>query len=135
MTVRLAIATRTAKAAAAVGLLDAGAGPGTIKVYTGTQPATPATAPTGTHLLTFTLNDPAYSVADPGLATLDVDPAVAATGLDAGEAGWFRAADSAGNAILDGVCGTSGQQLNLNTTTVSVGLTVTVTSGTYSQPM
>ena len=94
MALRLAAATRSVKADAAVDRLDAGSGPGTIKVYTGTQPATPATSPSGTLLATFTLNDPAYGAAAAGVATLDVDPALTTTGVAAGDAGWFRAADS-----------------------------------------
>jgi len=45
-------------------LINAGTGPGTIKVYTGTKPAGPATAVTTQVLLgTLTLSDPAGSVA------------------------------------------------------------------------
>jgi len=42
--------------------------------------------------------------------------------------------DSTGATVLDGAVGTAGQQLNLNTTTISVGLTVEITSGTLTQP-
>lgn len=134
MTLRLATTARNAAANAVVDSLDAGAGPATIKVYTGSQPATPQTAPTGTLLLTFTLNDPAFGDAATGAATLDVAPALTATGAAAGTAGWFRAADSTGAAVFDGACGTSGAELNLSTTTVSTGLDVTITSGSYTQP-
>lgn len=134
MTLRLATASRSAAADGVVDRLDAGAGAGTIKVYTGSQPANPQTGPTGTLLATFTLNDPAFGAAASGVATLDVDPELTATGVADGTAGWFRAADSDGNAVLDGACGTSGAELNLSTTTISTGLSVSITSGSYTQP-
>lgn len=135
MTLRLANAVRSAAADGAVDRLDAGAGAATIKVYTGAQPATPASAPTGTLLLTFTLNDPAFGSAVNGVAALDVTPALTALGAAAGTAGWFRAADSDGNAVFDGACGTAGAELNLTTTAVTVGLEVGISSGSYTQPM
>lgn len=134
MALSLGVATANAAADAAVDLVDGGSGPGTIEVRTGGKPATPATGPTGTLLLTFTLNDPAFGSAVNGVAALDVSPDVAATGVAAGTAGWFRVKDSNGVAVLDGACGTSGAELNLSTTTVSIGLEVTITSGSYTQP-
>lgn len=134
MAFRLAAGSRSAAADAVVDRLDAGSGPGTIEVRTGAQPASPAAAATGTLLLTFALNDPAFGDAATGVATLDVDPALAATGVAAGDAGWFRAKDSNGTVVFDGACGTSGAELNLSTVTVSVGLVVTITSGSYTQP-
>ena len=86
MTLRLADTARSAGADAVVDRIDGGSGAGTIKVYTGSQPATTATAPSGTLLLTFTLNDPAFGAASAGVATLDVDPALTAVGAAAGDA-------------------------------------------------
>lgn len=134
MAFRLAAASRSAAADAVVDLLDAGSGAATIEVRTGTQPATPATSATGTLLLTFTLNDPAFGAASSGVASLDVDPSITATGVAAGDAGWFRAKDSNGNVVFDGACATSGSELNLSTITVSIGLVVSITSGSYTQP-
>jgi hypothetical protein len=134
VTLALAIAARNAAVDAVVDLLDAGSGPATIDVRTGSKPATPATSATGTLLVTFTLNDPAYGSASSGSAALNVGTAITATGLAAGDAGWFRAKDSNGAVVFDGECGTSGKELNLNTVTVSVGLAMSITSGTYTQP-
>lgn len=133
MTLRLAAGSRSAAADAVVDRLDAGSAAGTVKVYTGSQPATPAAAPTGTLLVTFTLNDPAFGSAVDGVATLDVDPALTAVGVAAGDAGWFRAADSDGNVVFDGACAASGSELNLSTIAVAVGASVAVTSGSYTQ--
>lgn len=135
MSLRLAAASRNAAADGVVDRLDGGSGAATIEVRTGSQPATPEDSATGTLLATFTLNDPAFGDAAAGVATLDVSPAISTTGVAAGTAGWFRAKDSAGNVVFDGACGTSGAELNLSTTTISVGLTVSITSGSYTQPM
>lgn len=136
MALRIATTARNAACDAIVDLLDAGSGAGTIDVRVGTQPTTPQDTATGTLLATFTLNDPAFGAAATGAATLDVDPAITTTGLAAGDAGWFRAKDSNGNAVLDGsVTATGGGgQLTLNTITVSIGLDLTITSGTATMP-
>lgn len=135
MATRLSGAAASAAADAVTTLLDAGAGPATIEVRDGAQPATVATPATGTLLGTFTLNDPAFAAAVAGVAALDVSPAVSFTGVAPGTAGWFRAFDSNGVAVFDGACATSGAQLNLSTTTISIGLVVTVTAGSYTQPL
>ena len=134
MTTRISTATRDAMALAAALRVDAGPAAGTIKVYTGAQPATPEDAATGTLLATFTLSDPAYTGPATGVMTLDVTPAVVATPVVSGTAGWFRLADSAGGVVLDGVCGTSGAQLNLTTVALEAGVDVTIASGTITQP-
>ncbi|GHG09850.1 hypothetical protein [Streptomyces hydrogenans] len=106
---------------------------GTIKIYTGSQPATADTAASGTLLATFTLGSPGFGNASGGTITLNGTPltvAAAATGT----AGWFRMATSGGSSILDGSVGTSGQQINLNTTSITSGVNVTITSGTITMP-
>lgn len=133
MTMRLASGSRSAAADAVVDRLDA-SGAGTLKIYSGAQPANPATGPTGVLLATVTLNAPAFTAATTGVANLIVSPALTTTGVADGVAGWFRAADGAGVAVFDGACGTSGQELNLTSTTISTGGTVNVISGTYTQP-
>lgn len=134
MPLRLATGTRNAKVNAAVARLDAGVGPGEIRVYTGAQPATPQTAASGTLLATIVLADPAYGAAAAGTANL-VDPA-AVTAVADGTAGWCRFVDSAAVAVFDGdVTATGGGGvLELATTTVSTGLSIDVTGGTYTQP-
>lgn len=106
---------------------------GTIKIYTGSQPATADTAASGTLLATFTLGSPGFGAASSGTITLSGAPltvAAAATGT----AGWFRMATSGGSTILDGSVGTSGNQINLNTTSITSGVNVTITSGTITMP-
>ena len=134
MPTRIPTDTRNAMAAAAAGRADGGAAPGKIRVYTGAQPASANDAASGTLLVTFTLNDPAYAAPATGVCTLDVDPEITADPVASGTAGWFRLLDSDDNTVVDGACGTSGAQLNLTTTTLEVGVDVTIVSGTMTQP-
>lgn len=133
MTMRLSSGSRSAAADAVVDRLDA-VGAGTIKIYSGAQPANPQTGPSGVLLATITLNAPAFTAATTGAASLIVTPALTTTGVADGTAGWFRAADGGGTAVFDGACGTSGQELNLTSTTIATGGTVNIVSGTYTQP-
>lgn len=137
------ISNAAAKAAcdAVVDLLDAGAGPGVLKIYNGSQPADPDTAVSGQTLLAeLTLNDPAFGAAADaapgGQATANAitdDSSANATGT----ATWFRAEDSDGNAIIDGDVSTTAAgtgDLQLNSTSIQSGATVEVTSWTYTHP-
>lgn len=141
MTVRISTAARNAAAGAIAALVDGGSSSGVIRVYTGSQPATPATTATGTLLLEFDLSDPAFGSPSTGTVTLDTTPAVTDQGQAAGTAGWFRLLDSTeaagtGLGVLDGgVTATGGGgDLTLSTTTVSVGLDVTLTGFTMTMP-
>ncbi len=136
MSLTLSTSARNARADATCNLLDAGAGAGTIKIYSGTRPATPNTALSGNTLLaTVTLTDPAFGAVATGVKTLG-DPG-SVTGVAAGTATFFRAEDSTGAAVMDGkVTATGGGgDLTLATTTISVGLAVDVTGGTFTEPV
>jgi hypothetical protein len=134
MAITLATSARNAACDAIVDRLDLGSGAGTIQIRSGTRPATPNDTATGTLLATVTLADPAFGAAATGVATL-TDPA-SVTGAAAGTATWFRALDSDSNAVFDGsITATGGGgDLTLNTTTISVGLTVDITGGTITMP-
>lgn len=138
------MATRISTAAAAgacnavVDLLDAGSGAGYIEIRTGSQPATVATAASGTLLGTLPLSDPAFgnaTSASPAVATASAitsDTTADATGT----AGWFRAYDSDDNAVIDGsITGTGGGgDMELDSTSIVAGGTIAVESWTVSQP-
>lgn len=132
MATRVADAARNAAADAVVDLADAGAAAGTIKVYTGSQPADADDAESGTLLVTFTLNDPAFGAAASGVATLDVSPAISTTASASGTAGWFRLEDSNGVNVLDGACGSGSGELDLDNLSISSGQTVTINSLTVT---
>jgi len=127
---KVAINTRNVELNALAALANSG----TIAIRTGTQPATPETAVTGTLLATLTMNATAFGAAAAGVIT-----AAAITGdttADAtGTATWFRMWKSDGTtAILDGSVGTSGADLNLNSVDIQAGADVEITSLTITLP-
>lgn len=141
MTWGINTAGRNAMLSAVLALIDGGSAAGKLRIYTGSRPAGPGSAATGTLLAEFTLNDPAFAGPSGGSAAIDADPAVSTTGLAAGTAGWCRFLDSTeaagtGLGVLDGsVTATGGGgDVTINTTTVSVGLALTVTGGSITQP-
>lgn len=102
-------------------------------IYDGTVPASAGTAiSTQNALATFTLNATAFTSSN-GVLTLAGVPKTVSADLG-GTATFFRITNSAGVAILQGAVGTSGQQLNLNTTIITAGVNVTITSGTITVP-
>ena len=102
---------------------------GKLRIYDGTRPATGGAA---TNLLAeFTTGTPF----GPASAAAVLSPTVPAntTGLLAGTATWFRVVTSGGTAQVDGSVGTSGADCNLNTVSISVGVTCSVTSWTITR--
>lgn len=134
MTIRVAVAARNAALDACYDRANAGAAAGTIKVYTGSQPATGDTAESGTLLATFTLADPAFSAAASGVKDLDADPDLSTTAVATGTAGWARCEDSDGNNVFDGSVGTSATDYIINNTSVTSGQTVILTLGAITAP-
>lgn len=134
MATRLSTAAQNASAKAVADLVDAGSGPGTLKIYTGSPGATANATPAGTLLATVAFADPAFGAPASGVASA-TDPA-AVTGGAAGAAGCFLVEDSDGNNVMDGTVTATGGggDLQLATTTISVGVTVDITSFTYTQP-
>lgn len=88
---------------ALLALIDAGATPGKVKAYTGSQPATVETAATGTLLGTVTLADPAGTVSGTtGALTIDVPGSTRDESADAsGDIGYVRVTDGDDVGILD----------------------------------
>lgn len=97
---------------------------GKLRIYDGTRPATGGTATT--LLAEFTLGSPFAPAAS--AATLSPTLPANTTGLAASTATWFRVVTSGNAAVIDGSVGTSGADLNLNTTTISIGVACSVTS-------
>jgi hypothetical protein len=134
MTIRIAVAGRNAALNAAFDRADAGPGPGTIKIYTGTQPSDPDAAETGDLLATFTLTDPAFAAASGGSKDLDADPDLTAIAGATGVAGWARCEDSTGANVFDGSVGTAGTDYIISTTNITTGQTIALTLGTITDP-
>ena len=124
-------ALRSTLADAAVDAVDVGAGTATLEIRTGSAPG-PDNAATGTLLATFNLPNPCFGSASSGVATANAITAV--TGAAAGTAGYFRVKNRGATAVWEGSVGTSGADLNLNTTTISVGVDVSITSWTVTMP-
>lgn len=106
-----------------------GAG-GKLRIYAGTRPATGGTATT--LLSEHTLGTPFAPAAAAGVLSPTLPANVNASA--AGTASWFRVLKADGTTIcFDGSVGTSGQDLNLNTTTTAVGVPVAVTAWTITR--
>lgn len=141
MPLRINTAARNGACDAIVDLIDGGSGAGVLRIYSGSQPATPATSPSGTLLAEFTLSDPAFGSASTGVATLDVTPAVTTTGAATDTAAWCRFCDSTeaagtGLGVIDGTVTATGGggTIELASTSIATGITVTITSGTFTMP-
>ena len=98
---------------------------GKLQIYDGTRPATGGTATN--KLAEFTLGSP-FSAAASGGGPLSPTLPSSVTALLSGTATWFRITTSGGTFVIDGSVGTSGADCNLNTTTISSGGTVSITS-------
>ena len=115
--------------------IDAGAGPGTIKVYNGTQPTSANDAvTTQTLLATLTFSDPCGTTSSGTLtmSAITQDSAADATGT----ATWARIADSTGATVFDvdvTVTGAGGT-LQFNTTNFVIGGPVLISAFTITVP-
>lgn len=109
--------------------IDGGAGAGLLRIYDGTRPATCGTATTLLAELTF--SDPCAAAAASGVLTMSAITADASANAT-GTATWFRCVDSTGTCVIDGNVGTSGSDLNVNSTSISTGQQVSVTSFTIT---
>lgn len=105
----------------------------TLKIYTGTQPAAGGAA-TGTLLVTITLPADAMAAASGGVASKS--GTWSATASDTGTAGWFRIESSAGSRWYDGAVTATGGggEIELTSTSITSGQTVTITSFSVTQP-
>ena len=101
----------------------------TIKIWTGTQPATCATADSGTLLVTLTGNVTQFGTTASGVLT--ISNVTAGTAGNTGATGYFRIYPSSAtttNAVIQGTAGTSGD-LVLSSSTINSGNTVSITNG------
>ena len=104
-----------------------------LRLYSGTQPANANTALSGnTVLAELTCNATFAPAASGGVVTLNSitnDSSANATGT----ATFFRLFRSDGTTVIcDGEVGTSGSDLNINSTSISSGAAVAVTSATFT---
>ncbi len=121
---------------------DEGTGAAVNQGRTGSQPADPDTATTGTLLFTLVCSDPAFGAAAdaaPGgratASSITDDSSADATGT----LGYCRASSTNDGATplddhIDGEAGTSGADYNFNTLSIVSGATVSLTSWTVTLP-
>ena len=99
-----------------------------IHLYDGTQPANANTAASGTLLVSMAITG---SFGTDSNGTLTLGTVTSGTAVASGTAGYFRITKSDDSTVvMDGSVGTSGADMNLNTTTVASGQTVSITAGT-----
>lgn len=124
---------------------------GVIDIYSGAQPADADAAETGTKLARITVASGAFTsgVGTNGLSFGTPAAGVVAkaaevwsgVGLAAGTAGWYRfyantvvTGVSTSTCRFDGACATSGSNLNMSSTNVAVGATITIDSASWTMP-
>jgi len=110
--------------------IDAGAGAGLWRIYDGSRPATCGTATT--LLAEMTCSDPCAAGAASGVMTFSAITADASANAT-GTATWSRIVDSTGTCAVDMNVGTSGSDLNLNSTAISSGQEVSITSAVITE--
>jgi hypothetical protein len=103
-----------------------------LRIYDGSRPATGGTATT--LLAELTCNATFAPAASGGVLTLNAITADASANAT-GTATWFRIVQSGGSTfVMDGSVGTSGADINLNSTSIVAGGNVAVTSLTFTMP-
>ena len=134
---RLTDALRNAMADRISAAVDAGAGLGTIKLYSGTQPLdADDSLSSNTLLATLTFSDPSAPAASGGVLTFSaITPDALVDATD--EVTWARVEDSDGNNVLDvNVTVTGGGGLvEINTVNLVAGGSVSVTNFTLTVPV
>lgn len=124
---------RNARLTAIITAIDGGAGAGTIKLYTGTRPATGGAITSQTLLGTLTFSDPCGTVSG-GVLTFSTVTGDSSADAD-GTAAWARIADSTGTFVADvgvGVSG-SGMEVIMNTTAIVAGGSIDITSAQITE--
>lgn len=130
MAIGMSVALRNARLDQIKTAIDAGAGPGLIRIYDGARPATGGAA---TNLLaTLTCSDPSAGAAAAGVLTLSAitsDSLADATGT----ATWARIVDSTGAHVLDCSVGTSGADINFNTVSFVANAVIAMISAVITE--
>jgi len=125
---KLSAASRNLALNAALDVLNSGF----MDIYDSTQPTDADTAVGAqVKLARLTLSAAAFAAASAGSKAANA--ITSGTALATGTASWFRLWKSDGTtAVADGSVGTSGANLNLNSTAIQINATVSCTSLTYT---
>ena len=118
MAVKLIVSVRDGMAQALINKIDGGGAAGTIRIYSGTQPANPTVAASGTILSEHPMSFPCATVTNGVMVfgAITEDQYANATGT----ATWARFFDSTGAAVLDCSVTVSGGNGDLQMNTVNI---------------
>lgn len=107
---------------------------GYLRIYSGSQPATPETSASGTLLAELRFGATAFDAAADG--AIEANAITADASADStGTAGYYRVLKSDGTtALWDGTVATSGADLNLNSIAIQTGAAVSLSSLIYTLP-
>lgn len=128
MALQLSAACRNGRADA---ITTAVGNAGTLIIRTGAPPADCAAADSGSVLATHTLGSPFAPGASGGVLSPTLPSNVNASGT--GTAGHWRVKTSGGTTVAQGTCGTSGADMNLNTTSLVTGGPVQISSWSLTE--
>ena len=104
---------------------------GLLSLYTGTQPTNPDTALSGNTLLATLTCSSTFAPAPSG-GVLTANTITSANAVATGTATWGTLTTSGATRVVDYSVGTSGADLNLNTTSIVTGAAISVTSLTIT---
>jgi hypothetical protein len=122
MTVTYSNALKDTRMSSVITAIDAGASFGTLEICTAAYAAV---------LVIITLSKPSFTEATQQITMAGVPKSGTASGT--GTAAAARIKDSNANVIVNNLTvGTSGSDINLNSTAISNGQTVTITAGTIT---
>jgi hypothetical protein len=134
MTIGIVTTLRNTRLDAINTAINAGAGPGLLRVYSTPRPSTGGAVGAAVLLAELTFSDPAAAAAASGVLTFSAITADASANAgDPTNAVWCRIVDSTGAIVLDGDVGTSGADYNLNTISITAGVQVSCTSATLTE--
>jgi hypothetical protein len=122
MAVNYATALKSTRMQAVISAIDVNAAPAYIEI---------ATTAFASVLVTITLSDPSFTESGAVITMAGVPKSGVASAT--GTAAVSRIKDGGGNVIVNNLSvGTSGSDINLNSTSITAGQTVTLTSGTIT---
>lgn len=134
MALRLGTTMRNGACNGIVDIIDQGAGAGTIRIYTGAQPAAVSDNPSGTALGTLTFSDPAFGNAATGVATASA--ITSDTSADnSGTAAHACVFDSDVNPLCDMSCGQGSGDVNFDNNVIVAGGVIAISSMTVTVPI
>lgn len=102
---------------------------GLVRIYDGSRPATGGAATTLLAELPLSATAGTVSGQVLTMSAITTDSSANATGT----ASWFRVTTSGGTPVIDGNVGTSGSDLNLNTTSIVIAGSVAISSFTITE--